>query len=327
MTKEQSEFNHQTTNILNETLYMSNYDNAINLLSDRKKAVEKEINKINKHEDKFYYRWSKDNFTNINNRLKIIKEYLPKYKEFTHPQPEIFYKVFKSIDNKLIDVFLKTEKLESIKDFLNEFLNKYETNIYKVEFLTRFELYTKLNFDPDNKQNIQQWVQKKKEYYELKYDHDKSEYNTKEKPKTTSFNFTGKQEQLKELYKQLKDGNFIAEETDLKDFEAVFNGVPIDNIKPIKWIDFAISSKQQANIKTVYELLYLLKENNLFKEQFETTRKDKSNIYSKIRYCFKDGINNEIFKHIHNKNPDASMFKPQQKTNRQTKLKTIIQSL
>jgi hypothetical protein len=51
----------------------------------------------------------------------------------------------------------------------------------------------------------------------------------------TTYQWQGNEDELPELYKKLKDGNFIDKETNLKDFTAIFTGKPIESINPIKW--------------------------------------------------------------------------------------------
>jgi hypothetical protein len=80
--------------------------------------------------------------------------------------------------------------------------------------------------------------------------------------------------------------------------------------QPIEWIDKSIR-RHEANMQTLYELLFLLGVKN------DTEVSSPDNIYRKIEYCFKS------MKNISVKNPHEIT----QKTSRHKLLKTIVEKI
>lgn len=118
-------------------------------------------------------------------------------------------------------------------------------------------------------------------------------------------------EQRSELFELLLSNKYIAPTTDKESFIWAFGGkIQPSNWQPIEWIDKS-KTRHEHNMKTLYELLYLLGVDK------DTSAKTPNNLYRKMEFCF-DGLVN-----IAEKNPS----KIEQDTERKRLLKTIIEEV
>jgi hypothetical protein len=145
---------------------------------------------------------------------------------------------------------------------------------------------------------------------------------TVNKPPVASFESTLTEPQLKTLFAELisNENKFIHPDTTPEQFIAVFRAEVIENINRVKWIDIPDKNKASINAKTLFELLYLLKEKDLInKDDFDTNPHNKSNFYKKINLCFSD-ITGKDIKDIKSKCPT----KAEKNTERKIKLAEIL---
>ena len=129
--------------------------------------------------------------------------------------------------------------------------------------------------------------------------------NQPQQTQRTSFDWKGTPEQLEKLYKQLKskEHKFVAPQTNYKDFEKVFNGIEVKDIKNrIKWINKPLTNKTTSiNMATLFELFYLLKGKFLPETNFDCNQHNKNNFYRKLKHCFETSIGEDL-KDLRNKN-------------------------
>ena len=89
--------------------------------------------------------------------------------------------------------------------------------------------------------------------------------------------------------------------------------------------DISTKKPQKANLKTVFELFFLLNEKGCFTENvIKETYLGKKKINKIIEDCFLEGIQGGKFKNVRKGNETN---KPLQRTERQKELQTIISSL
>lgn len=113
------------------------------------------------------------------------------------------------------------------------------------------------------------------------------------------------------LFELLLENNYIATTTDKDSFIWAFGGnLQPKQFQPIDWIDKS-TTRHEANIQTLYELLYLLGVDK------DTSPKNPYNLYRKMDFCFSGLVN------VQSKNPHSI----QQKTERYTLLKTILEEV
>lgn len=130
-------------------------------------------------------------------------------------------------------------------------------------------------------------------------------------PPTKQFETSLTDTQRSKLFDLLLSRKYIAPSTNKESFIWAFGGkIQPSNWQPIKWIDKS-KTRHEHNMKTLYELLYLLGVDK------DTSAKNPNNLYRKMEFCF-DGLVN-----IAEKNPS----KIEQDTDRKRLLKTIIEEV
>ncbi|NQU87448.1 MAG: hypothetical protein HQ541_16970 [Mariniphaga sp.] len=202
----------------------------------------------------------------------------------------------------------------------------------KINYLTNYKRQLRGSFPKDMNAIVEE-----DEVYcfiiaELDYWRDFVDIKPKIEKPITTFNISERID-IEKLYNLLVDHKFIEgnstfeieknKNIEFKTFKNIFLDIEVKELKgkTVKWIDKSVTRKE-ANIQTLYELLYLLKQMNLLPESdFNTNNKNPDNLYHKIGNCFSS------FKNISKKNPDCYSFKPQQKTDRQIQLKKLLDNL
>ncbi|MBI4945784.1 MAG: hypothetical protein HY840_05215 [Bacteroidetes bacterium] len=194
------------------------------------------------------------------------------------------------INNDLIPSDLKAKTLVALKD------NYRQTDLTTpYPQINQAEISMHLSFIT----NVCNFINEKIE--ELKEPQKKSIKLKNELPKTT-FQWIGKEEQLKPLWKFIQ--NNLIKEISFEDFKIIFSITPNRSVKEIK-----NKIKWKGSLRSLFEFLYFLKkEGKLLPDNFNLSR-NTYNLYRRVEYCFanKEGEDfpnvckgNKKFVHISN---------------------------
>lgn len=196
---------------------------------------------------------------------------------------------FEMIYKRMFEIY-PNEGLIYLKDFFTNFKNEFETIKNDISEKRKKEKFgglicflTQLN---ETKYNdiINLELDKHRPYindYINTIQKEIDKLNNVKNEESLSFNCNLSDEQLKQLYSELH-GKYIASDTSLDRFTAIFRARPINTIVPVKWIKKATRNKTTCK-KALLELLHLI---NIPNSEIE----DKE----KLKLCFADGDNKPL---------------------------------